>query len=307
MKKSYLGLYLIILLLSSCGRNNRPLCVIPFEIVKNQIIIKLSVNNSDSLNFIFDTGNENAHIDTAVADSLGLIPYGSKEMHCSGSIEYIPLVMCDFSLDDLHIDSVVSTTGSLSSYSRVLKRKIDGIIGQDLLREHIVMINFTENRMEIYSKNYVYKGKGQIMPIIDRGPSILAEIILANGDKIKGKFILDTGSNSSITLSTNYTDTTRIKEMIGEYKRYTTYDMCGNSHPEYEGRGKDILLGSSHTGSFPLTMSHTEQGVLAENTYSGLIGVPVLRCFNLVIDYDKMKVFFEPNEALKEFSRVAKH
>jgi hypothetical protein len=95
--------------------------------------------------------------------------------------------------------------------------------------------------------------------------------------------------------------------MIGEYKLYNTYDLCGNVHDEYEGRGRDIIIGGSHTGSFPLTLSMAQSGVLAEKTYNGLIGLPVLKCFNLIIIFSDMRVYLEPNPALETYSKNTKH
>jgi hypothetical protein len=159
----------------------------------------------------------------------------------------------------------------------------------------------------LYPIGYKYKPKGKQMTLIGRGPSVIAEAVALNGEKIVGEFILDTGSNSSLTLTSTSTDTTKIKDMVGTYKKYTSYDMCGNSHFEYEGKGKNINLSSLHAGQYPLTISVTNDGVLADKTYKGIIGLPVLRCFNILFDFSENKVFLEPNEFLANYSQTAKH
>lgn len=274
---------------------------------KNQIIIKVKVNNTDTLNFIFDTGNENAHMDSNTAAFLNLKAVKFQEVHCTGGESIIPVVKCDYSIGNLVFSDIETTTGMLNNYSRILKRRIDGIIGQNLIKDYIVKIDFDSNIIEFRNEKWKYSGKSEAFKIISRGPAIIAEVMLRNGQIIKGEFIIDTGSNSSLTLNSSYTDTSRLNELIGEYKIYTSYDMCGNIQTEYEGKARNLTLGSSQTDVIPTTLSVSSSGVLSGKKYAGLIGTPVLRCFTLIIDSKNNLIYLEPNKSLKEFSRNAKH
>jgi hypothetical protein len=300
-------LILTIAVRSYAGVNDSFICRLPFDIFKNQIIIKIKANNSDSLNFIFDTGNENAHMDSTTAANLGLKTVKFQEVHCTGGNSYIPLVQCDYHLGGLHLVNIETTTGLMHNYSRILKRKIDGIIGQDIMRNHIVVLDFDSNVLEVYPLGYTYKSKGDKLDIMSRGPTIHAKVVMRNGQVIEGDFIVDTGSNSSLTLNSGYTDTNKLKELIGDYKIYNTYDMCGNVQIEYEGKAKNLFIGNAQTDLIPTTLSIVSEGVLAEQQYAGLIGTPVLRCFTLVIDMNNKQIFMQSNSSLKDYSKNAKH
>jgi hypothetical protein len=289
------------------GHCDSLVCRLPFDIFKNQIIIKVKVNTTDTLNFIFDTGNENAHMDSTTAAILDLKTVKYQEVHCSGGESYIPVVKCDYTIGDMVFCDVETTTGMLNNYSRIMKRRIDGIIGQDIMKDHIVKIDFDSNVLEVRHDNYQYSDKGEGFKIISRGPTILAEVILRNGQVVKGEFIVDTGSNSSLTLNSSYTDTSQLKELIGDYKVYNSYDMCGDVQTEYEGKAKNLTLGSSQTNQIPVTLSVARSGVLANKKYAGLIGTPVLRCFTVIIDSRNKMIHLEPNSALKDYSKNAKH
>lgn len=308
--KAYLFICLLLNFIISLGCNSISdslICRLPFDIYKNQIIIKIQVNSSDTLNFIFDTGNENANMDSTTAAKLDLKPIKFQEIHCSGSESLIPVVLCDYKIGKLKIANVETTTGQLSNYSRIMKRRIDGIIGQDIMKDHIIRLNFDSKVFEILDNNFVYQGKGEAHKIVSRGPTINASVILRNGQTISGEFIIDSGSNSSLTLNSNYTDTSKLNELIGEYKIFNSYDMCGNVHVEYEGKAQNLWIGTAQTNMIPVSLSIVKSGVLAEKKYAGLIGTPVLRCFTLILDSPNNVIYFEPNESLKDFSKNAKH
>ena len=304
---------IIYLLLNSiicfgCGsKEDSLICRLQFDIYKNQIIIKLRVNSSDTLNFIFDTGNENAHLDSATAAKLNLKTTRYQEIHCSGGESLIPVVLCNYKIGNLKIKNIETTTGQLNNYSRIMKRHIDGIIGQDIMKDHIIRLNFDSKVFEILDKNFKYNGDGEAHKIISRGPTIFATVILQNGQIINGEFIVDSGSNSSVTLNSSYTDTSKLKELIGEYKIYNSYDMCGNAQVEYEGKAKNLWIGTEQTNMIPVTLSNVKIGVLADKKYAGLIGTPVLKCFNVILDGRNNFMYHEPNDALKNFSKNTKH
>ena len=175
------------------------------------------------------------------------------------------------------------------------------------MKNHILVLDFDSNVMEIYTSGYQYKGKGDKLEIMSRGPTIHATVIMKNGQIIEGDFIVDTGSNSSLTLNSGYTDTTKLRELIGEYKIYNTYDMCGNVQIEYEGKAKNLIIGTAQTDVIPTTLSIVSSGVLAEKEYAGLIGTPVLRCFTMVIDMNNKQIYMQSNSSLKDYSKNAKH
>jgi len=308
--RAYLIICLLLNFIISFGCDSERdslICRLPFDIIKNQIIIKIQANLSDTLYFIFDTGNENAHMDSTTAAKLNLKPLKFQEVHCSGGESLIPVVVCDYKIGNLEINNIETTTGQLSNYSRIMKRRIDGIIGQDIMKDHIIRLNFDRKVLEIFNNKFIYKGMGEAHKIVSRGPTINATVTLQNEQIISGEFIIDSGSNSSLTLNSSYTDTSKLNELIGEYKTYNSYDMCGNAQVEFEGKAQNLWIGTSQTNMIPITLSMVKTGVLADKKYAGLIGTPVLRCFTIILDSYNNIMYFEPNEALKDFSKNTKH
>ena len=188
-----------------------------------------------------------------------------------------------------------------------MKRRIDGMIGQDILKKHIVKIDFIKKIIDIFNDEYKYRGNGYALRITNRGPAIHAMAILKNGKLVEGDFIIDTGSNSSLILNSLYADTINIQDKIGNYKIYNSYDMCGNMQSEFEGKAFNLFIGNSQTKRIPTTLTATKTGVLADKKYAGLIGTPVLRCFTMIIDLPNGMIYLEPNETLKDFSKNTKH
>src|SRR6185295_16347425 len=59
--------------------------VIPFELVTRHILIRVKINNSEPLWFIFDTGDKVAIVDLARAKSLGLNLQGEVNVGGAGA------------------------------------------------------------------------------------------------------------------------------------------------------------------------------------------------------------------------------
>src|SRR4030095_370037 len=59
--------------------------VIPFELVTRHIMIRVQINNSDPLWFVFDTGDKVAIVDIGRAKSLGLTMQGEVNIGGAGA------------------------------------------------------------------------------------------------------------------------------------------------------------------------------------------------------------------------------
>src|SRR6476619_7856781 len=58
---------------------------IPFELVSRHIVVKVKINNSRPLSFVFDTGDKVGIVDTDVAKELGLKLEGQLRVGGAGA------------------------------------------------------------------------------------------------------------------------------------------------------------------------------------------------------------------------------
>src|SRR5205085_7790375 len=69
---------------TSTDSTNAPV-TIPFELVTRHIMLKVRINNSRPLSFVFDTGDKVGIVDAEVAKELGLKPEGQVRVGGAGA------------------------------------------------------------------------------------------------------------------------------------------------------------------------------------------------------------------------------
>jgi aspartyl protease len=70
---------------TSTAATNAPI-TIPFELVTRHIMLKVRINNSRPLSFVFDTGDKVCVVDTEVAKELGLKMEGQLRIGGAGLV-----------------------------------------------------------------------------------------------------------------------------------------------------------------------------------------------------------------------------
>ncbi len=181
---------------------------IPFESSSNLILLQAKVNDSAPLWFILDTGADSTVMDAQLAKALRLKPSG--KMVGSGSAGMAEaLIFKGVSLRFPNVEAVNQTIGALplDFLSSPLGRKISGVIGNDIIKEFVVEVDYASQIINLYEpESYQYSGSGEVIPITleEDLPFIRASIALERRAAINGKFELDSGSTAqfrSIRLS----------------------------------------------------------------------------------------------------------
>src|SRR6185503_4681162 len=187
--------------------------VIPFELVTRHILIKVRINNSDPLSFIFDTGDKVAIVDLERARSLGLNLQGEVNVGGAGPGTLRGSYVREASL------SVVGVEGNkqpvvlalpLQAMQSKFGHDIDGIIGGDFIKQFVVEVDYPARVLRLRDKDrFVYSGSGEIIPMsLNSGghPFISAEVTVAGRPAIKGKFLVDLGSGGSLALHSPFVE-----------------------------------------------------------------------------------------------------
>src|SRR6185369_3536093 len=215
MRKRLLITILIVIIGLAQGPNrivaaqqNAELAVIPFEMANRHILIKVSINNSAPLWFIFDTGDKVAIVDSTRARALGLNLQGEVNIGGAGEGSLKGAYVREASLNVIGVQGhpqPVALTLPLAGMAPKFGHDIDGIIGADFIKEFVVEIDYEARVMRLHNKEkFVYSGAGEILPVsfINGGhPTIPAEITVTGREPLKGKFVIDVGSGGSLMLN----------------------------------------------------------------------------------------------------------
>lgn len=285
---------------TSTAATNAPV-TIPFELVTRHIMLKVRINNSRPLSFVFDTGDKVCVVDTEVAKELGLKMEGQLRVGGAGA-DTLPasfIKEATWSLAGLDgFTQPVALTMPLGRMAARFGQDFDGIIGSDFIRQFVVEVDYQDRVLKLYDKDkFNYSGAGEAIPIQlnSQGHPILnGEVTPLNGDAIKGKFVLDLGAGGSLVLmSPVVSEHNLLGNGLKTIKAIGVGGAGGQSTGQI-GRVKSLQIGKFAIAN-PLTLfSEDKAGAMANHAMVGNIGQMIASKFKVFLDYSHNRIILEP-------------
>ena len=263
---------------------------IPFILGKDHYIhIKGKVNNSETLDFIFDTGascvlltetglkKANIKLD-GFTENQGTGGFSTEQTSSSNHLRLSALQWRNLPL--LYIDY----KGSLNT---------DGVIGFNVFEDKVVEIDYDKSIMIIHSQLPLEKsGYTESKMHHDINGSFI-QATLNNGEKeCKGWFLFDTGGNLTVAAGGDFSIANNL---------YGTMKKLGNSNTGGTGsnilKSEIVLLPKLKIYGYvmpevPIQLQSSDISFFGN---AGIIGNGVLERFNTLIDYPNATIYLKPN------------
>jgi len=184
--------------------------IVPFNTVNNLIVCKIRINDSDTLNFILDSGAKNTilFLPDASNNPLNLTKVSSAYLRGIGwerdSIRaymsknntiYLPGVEGK----QVDIAYLMTSDFDISAY---LGSRIDGIIGSDIFQQLVVRINYSRNEILFHNPGTaeINKKYAAIPLDIDKGKAYVTLPVTIGLNKINARLLLDLGESKPLNL-----------------------------------------------------------------------------------------------------------
>jgi len=252
--------------------------------------------------FILDTGATDSVIDSQLAKTLSLKVIG-RTLGTGGAGTATALIFRGTTLKLRNVEAVNLTLYGfpLDSLSAPFGRRISGVIGNDILKQLVVEVDYVSQVLNFYEPaSYQYSGAGVVIPITLEGyPFVRARITLDGRRVIEGKFEIDSGATNAIMFNTPFVDRNKLLEGISKSNQVRTGGL-GGSAVAFSGRLKSMSLGSLQLENLIARFSLARRGDDASAKYDGLIGDDILRRFRVVFDYSRRRMMLEPNVHFSE-------
>ncbi len=280
-----------------------------FKTASNLIIIPVVINDSDTLNFILDTGvrfpiitelpyvnrlNLNFMQPVSVnglgqGDALTAYRSGNNTMKISGLVSH-----------NQEIHMVIDENFQIS---QILGLPVHGLIGFDLFKDFVVEIDYDRSTLTLTKPKYYrdrVSNKDIVMPLHfeSNKPYVRTTIVNDNNEEVPVKLLVDTGASDAIWLSTQSDERIKIPERYIEsfLGRGLNGDLYGK-----KGRIGGIWLG-------PLVLyqpivAYPETGLVPQVTYddrNGTLGAEILRRFYVTIDYPDSQIKLRPTKKIRD-------
>ena len=282
--------------------------VIPFKFINNLIFIPVSINGEE-LTFLLDTGveqtilfslDEKNEVKLFDVEKLKLKGLGSKEAIDAYKSSRNKLEIKDFVDYNHEIYIVLDQEFNFSSQVGI---PVNGIIGYNFFRNHIVEINYDRKKITVYSHSnkkidsrLQKKFIKEPITIEDKKPYCISNIKMGE-QTIPAKLLVDTGNSDAVWVFLNKTDKIKLPE-----KNIQDYLGRGFSGSVF---GKRARMSSFEFGkktfSFPLITFPDSTSVKSVNFVPnriGSVGSEIISRFTIVFDYLNNAIYTKPDSQI---------
>lgn len=280
---------------------------IHFQLTDSLIFMQASLNGSQPLWMILDTGSSVTVFDESVSKTLGLRFNGKGNVYGPGQGSAQKLAFASHAalrLADAELDDQTVATMPLDWFSRELGRTTDGFLGSNIIRNYVVEIDYANQVLRLLDPaTYSYSGPGQRLPlqfIWDNIPSVRAEVVAQDGTAITGIFLIDSGATTAIWLTKAFSEAHPEFLSIPETIEVRNVAAVGGELSTRLGRVPAVRLGGFVVANPSAQFSQNSSGIFATPGLAGTIGAQMLRRFKVVLDYPHMEMILEPNEHFNE-------
>ena len=283
---------------------------IDFKSASNLIIIPVRINDSDTLNFILDTG-----VRLPIITEL---PFVNKL-----DLNYLMPVKIKGLGEDTDLTAYRSGNNTISiegmsarnqevqmiidenfQISHMLGIPVHGLIGFNLFKDYIVKINYTSEKITLYRpEHYKYRDRKRdiILPLHFMGdkPYVRTSIVTDDLQEVPVLLLVDTGASDALWLSEKSDERIGLPE-----KHIETFLGRGLSGDLYgiKGRIDAIWVGplvlSRPIVAFP--NSELIDQLISANDRNGTLGAEILRRFVVTLDYRNSRLTLRPTYRINE-------
>lgn len=280
------------LLLSSVPMAAAPIAVIPINTSRDLVMVPVSMNGSNGLSFLLDTGFTMTMIHPSLADPLKLRRAG--EITIAGIVgdEQAPTYEgAAFDLGGAKYEP--RRVAALASDAKRRRRR-DGILGSGLFRQYVVEIDFARKQLLLHTPaNFTYTGKGETIPLRFRRfgttPFIEATVNATNGTSVRGEFEIDTGCDSGVCLGHDFIQANHLLDET-ETRGGGKFGVGGGTTTR-SGHLPQLQIGSTKIDR-PQT-DYFIEGSPVDPPHAGHIGIPLLQHFKVIFDYSRRQMILE--------------
>jgi hypothetical protein len=278
--------------------------IIPFEIYRNDIRMKATVNDKECY-VLLDNGSlwdELLFFGSPKVDSLGLNLAG--EAYIGDSTTTNPIIADIDTSVNIAFQNILfnKQKAIITRYTPGLPNLWEGAdlqISAAFFKNFVVEINFEKKYIKlIHPEKFKYAGKGQELKMKE-GPHnsrlITADITQLNGKKISIDILVDLGGIYPLYLPIG-----KREDIILPDNALESTLGSGLQGPEigYIGRVKELKLGNYKIDNVLTAFSEVDKS--ADEYGNTMLGIKLLQHFNITFDYFNERIFLLPS---KDFNK----
>jgi hypothetical protein len=278
---------------------------IKFKQISNLIIIPVSINGSDTMNFILDSGIKDPIItELTLVEELNLNYMKPIELRGLGNDLTTQayqsgdntITLPGLSAEHQKINVIIDENFQIS---QILGMPVHGLIGFNLFDNYVIKVNYITEEIKLYKPQYFdFKPSKNdlVMPLrfVRNKPIIHTEIVQDSGKVVSVQLLIDTGASDAIWLSPSSNNQIKIPK-----KNIYTFLGVGLGGELYghKGRIEALMLGGKILEQPIVSYPESEfiNNVISQEQRNGSIGGEILRRFTIYFDYYNNQLIMRQN------------
>jgi len=274
----------------------------PFEIASNKPYVQVTINGSAPNMFIFDTGCAGGSvIARECADRLRLGRGAEESQHLGAGagvdvgVATVRGVTLGLGGDTLSAPEF--RVFSLAHVEPFEGRRVDGLLGEDFLRRHVVQFDYAKRKVRILDpRSYVPDAKATVVPIDTESGLAVAEgsVALPGRSAIPCRLVIDTGVRATVIFYHPFSVANGLLDASGRAVTATIGGGAGGETRGDLGRVDRLSVGGLTFAKPVALFSRDTVGVFAQSEPDGIVGGELLRRCRVTFDYPGGRLVLEP-------------
>lgn len=264
---------------------------IPFTLTAfNAISVKAVINNTDTVNLHFDVGSFDFHLTKdAILKRTTLLPNRQDVLAGKAQANYNKLT----EVQTLAMGNIVWRNPAVMP-TAFTAHDMDGRFGWNLFENRVVEINYDNSTLVIHSQ-LPANIKGYAKAAIDfkRGFVCIDAAFKKNGQKLKGKFLLDTGSEQAIIADSSWAAANNFADGLKVIKTLILKDPRGVQYETKIVLAPEVEVNGFYKADIPTLVLSSKNPVGFDVNY---FGNDFLKRFNILLDFKHDNIYLAPNK-----------
>jgi len=257
---------------------------VPFSIIEGMILVEASMNQQKG-NYIIDTGAPTLVINEKPTSNKVSAGRGISE-----SLVTAEVTVKDFNWSGIHKTNINAFKVDISHLEKVSGKVIQGIIGQDILKEVELLVDYQTQTLQLIPIQYAKRKSQQPLAIIPFTMQAHLPVIKVKIGKKKLSLALDTASESNILntkilkkLDNNQLSNNQEGEIHGLDQKIKKVQVATVKKTSV----KDLALDNMPYLFTDLSHLKSESNIYID----GLLGYPFFKQRKMSINYNEQKIY----------------
>jgi predicted aspartyl protease len=285
-----LGLLPVVAAQAAENSTNAAPISIPIKFQRGHLMVPASVNGSNSLSFLLDTGYGINMIHPALVEPLGLTRAGRVTIiGIAGREEAGQYEGAVFDIGG--VEYKPRRIASLPSEASMSRRRRDGVLGAGFFRRFVVEIDAKAATLRLHEpKTYEYAGRGESIPLSFKAdtPIIDAAILFPDREAVRGQFEIDTGCDDYLCLGQEFV---AVNRLLGEDTKAGVKQGVGGGAAIRHGTLPQLQMGTFTLEK--VSANFFNDGSPAADGLAGHIGLAALKNYRVIFDYSRQRMILE--------------